>query len=378
MASISTHSDQNTPKRFMGVDTGGTKTKAAMIEIDGTLPRLVDASIVELDSDVARGPQHVIGTVIPETIAQSLEKVGLEHRDIGAFGFDFPCPVSDDGVTLSVGNMRHPAWRGFHVKSELVSSIGRADPYRTRLVCVDNDAAATMFGVAQQLPPEEREKIIMGLFVGTGLGGAITMGGRNPFKNESGGSEPGASTVFFDEDRFLFGAPGDAQHRRLEEFVSLIGIERQLQKMYERGVIPSDHPLLALEGKGDKSEWRVRAEGLLRYANEALKNGNMDDFSVRVFEAQRNALGLYVQQMVQVLRIDHIFLGGGIADSARVTDEFRTWYLDGVKEIARSFVYQQDRQEKGFPEFHSPLDGDAAAPFGAAIMAWKASIGSGC
>jgi hypothetical protein len=68
-----------------------------------------------------------------------------------------------------------------------------------------------------------------------------------------------------------------------------------------------------------------------------------------------------------------VFIGGGIADSARVTSEFRDWYINGVKEIARGFVVQKPRQKEGFPEFHTPKDGDAAAPFGAALMAWEAS-----
>jgi hypothetical protein len=303
----------------------------------------------------------------------SLEKSGLTFDDINGYGFDFPCPVSDDGMTLTVGNMKHAAWERFPAQSELVTSIGRADPYRTHLVCVENDAAATMLGIAQQLPPEERQKIILGLFVGTGLGGAQTEGGRNHFKNESGGSEPGASTFLFDEDRFLFGQPGTAEYRRLEEYVSLVAIERQLEKMYEHGAIPEDHPLLKLEATADKSLWRVRAEGLLTYANEALSKGDLDHFSLRIFEVQRQALGLYIQQLVQFNRVHHVFIGGGIADSARVTAEFRDWYINGVKEIARRFVVQKPRQDAGFPEFHTPKDGDAAAPFGAALMAWEAS-----
>lgn len=359
-------------QRFIGVDIGGTTAKAAMIELDGALPRLIPESITEVPSEVTHGPQHVISSVIPDIIGESLKKVGLTRRDIHAFGVDFPCPVSDAGVTLSRGNMQHPAWEGYDVRSELVTKIGRADPYRTRLVCVDNDAAATMLGVAQQLPESERNKIIFGLFVGTGLGGALTIGGKNPFKNDGGGSEPGASTVFYDEDLILFGRSGHGEYRRLEEFASLVGIARQLEKMHHRGLIPRGHPLLALSGQGDKSEWRVRAEKLLPYAIEALTQGRLDDFSLRPFEVQRQVLGLKVQETLQIVRPDHVFIGGGIADLTRVTDEFRTWYIDGIRDVARSLVPQEMRRKKGFPEFHSPHDGDAAAPYGAAIMAWKA------
>lgn len=371
MDTLATVKTEDKPQRYLGVDIGGTKAKTVVIEIVGSLPRIVEGSIVEIDSDVAKGPQYVISTVIPNIIQRSLIQSGLQLSDISGYGFDFPCPVSDAGVTLAVCNMKHPEWKDFHVQSDLVTTIGRYDPLRTHIVCVDNDAAATMLGVAQQLPPEERNKIIMGLFVGTGLGGATSIGGNNIFKNRSGGSEPGASTFLFDEDRFLFGKPGHAEYRRLEEYVSLVAIERQLQKMYEHGKIPEGHPLLQLKAEGDKSEWRVRAEGLLKYANEALKQGDFEDFSLRIFEVQRQALGLYIQMFTQYNRVDHLFIGGGITDSARVTDEFRTWYVEGVKELARGFIVQESRRVEGFPEFHFPKDGDAAAPYGAAIMAWK-------
>jgi predicted NBD/HSP70 family sugar kinase len=374
MNAASTVQVEDKPQRFVGVDIGGTKAKAVVIEIVDSLPRIVEGSIVEIDSDVAKGPQYVISTVIPNIIQESLAKSGLERSDMSGYGFDFPAPVSNDGLTLAVGNMKDRRWEGFHVQSDLVTTIGRFDPFRTHIVCVENDAAAQILGAIQQLPPEERKKTIMGLFVGTGLGGATSIGENNPFKNQSGGSEPGASTFLFDEDRFLFGKPGQAEYRRLEEFVSLVGIERQLEKMHNRGEIPNDHPLLQLQAKGDKSEWRVRAEGLLMYANEALDQGDMNHFSLRIFEVQRQALGLYVQMLIQNNRVDHLFIGGGITDSARVTEQFREWYVNGVKEIARGFVVQANRREIGFPEFHVPKDGDAAAPLGAAIMAWKASL----
>lgn len=367
MASVSSSST----RFYAGVDIGGTGAKAAVIAVTDNVPSLLEESIKELPSEVALGPRHVINTVIPEVVDLSLNGIGLTRDDIAAYGVDFPAAISDGGVILSVGNMKHAEWQGFSVKNDLVTSIGRIDSYQPRKVFIDNDAAATMFGVAQQLPSSEQRKSIVGLFIGTGLGGAVTMDGENKFRNDGGGSEPGASMVMFDEDRYLFGKPGVAKVRRLEEFVSLVAIERQLEKMFDQGAIPVDHPIMEVMGSELKTPWRARAEKLLGYAVKALADGEMGDFSLRVFEVQRQALGLYVQQLIQFTRPEHIFIGGGVVELTRVSDDFRQWYVNGVKEYAREHIHQPVRRERGFPEFHIPEGGDAAAPFGAAIMAWR-------
>lgn len=362
----------STERRFyVGVDIGGTAAKAAVVQVTESLPSLLEHSIVELPSEVVRGPRHVIETVIPSVIDLSLEQVGLSRAHVSAYGVDFPAAISEKGVVLSIGNMEHHEWEGFHVQSDLVKTIGRYDPLKPRCVFVDNDAAATMFGVAQQLPASERQKSIAGLFIGTGLGGAVTIEGENKFRNEGGGSEPGASSVQFDEDLFLFGEPGGSVVRLLEDFVSLVAIERQLEKMRERGAIPAGHPILQVEGSEIKTAWRARAEKLLGFAGSALERGDMDDFSVRIFEVQRQALGLYLQQVIQFVRPAHVFIGGGVVDSTRVTDQFREWYVEGVKQYAKGFIQEPARRELGFPQFHTPTVGDAAAPLGAAIMAWR-------
>jgi predicted NBD/HSP70 family sugar kinase len=363
----------SSPERryYVGVDIGGTAAKAAVVEVTEAAPSLLEDSVAEIASEVVRGPRHVIDTVIPAVIDLSLAQVRLPRSDVAAYGVDFPAAISDEGVILSVGNMKHQDWEGFHVQSDLVQTIGRYDPLRPRCVFVDNDAAATMFGVAQQLPASEQRKSIAGLFIGTGLGGAVTIEGENKFRNEGGGSEPGASSVQFDEDLFLFGQPGGSVVRLLEDFVSLVAIERQLEKMHERGAIPAGHPILQVEGSEIKTAWRARAEKLLGYAGKALEQGDMNDFSVRIFEVQRQALGLYLQQVIQFVRPAHVFIGGGVVDSMRVTDQFREWYVDGVKQYAKAFIEQPTRREVGFPQFHTPTVGDAAAPLGAAIMAWR-------
>jgi predicted NBD/HSP70 family sugar kinase len=365
------------PQVFVGIDIGGTGAKFAAViknEQSGGDAKLLENSTLEEASEVARGPEYVIDNLIPTLLTKQLKQMGLNLSSIGGIGIDFPAPVSAAGEVLDKANMQHPSWQGFQVREALVKTIGRILPGTARFVTceVDNDAAATMHGVIQDLLPSDRRGIISGFFVGTGLGGATIIRGENLFKNEGGGSEPGATQVCFDEDRILFGKASSAVYRKLEEFVSLVAIERQLQKLHHEGDIPSGHPIMQVNGVGSKSEWRVRAEKLLSFACKALEEGRDDDFSLRIFEVQRQALGAYVQTHIQNVRPQHIFIGGGVVESTRVTDQFRDWYVEGIKECARDLIAQPLRQQSGFPMFHTPKLGDTAAPLGAAIMALRA------
>jgi activator of 2-hydroxyglutaryl-CoA dehydratase len=61
MMAIEVDTKASKVQRFLGVDTGGTTVKAAIIEVEpGGLPRLIQESIAELSSDVAKGPEYVI------------------------------------------------------------------------------------------------------------------------------------------------------------------------------------------------------------------------------------------------------------------------------------------------------------------------------
>ncbi len=359
----------------IGVDTGGTKVKIGLVEshsLEGCLPKLVlvPGSAVELDSEVGKGPKHVVKNVIKRGISQSAKGAGVDMRQISAIGAGFPCAVSSAGVALELGNMGHPAWKMYQLEQAIASLMRSLDPSTPRKIKVSGDVAATVHGVALELPEDQRMSTIHCLAIGTGVGGATLIDGKNYFSNQGGGSEPGASSLIFDEDQILFDTPSFAVSRRLEHYVSLVAITRQLEKMHQKGAIPKDHPVLQLESKGDKSAWRVRAERLLSYADTAFSKGDMNDFSMRIFKLQREVLGYYLHRDIQVLRPDHIFILGGVTDSQRASEGFRNWYVDGIKQAACSHITQESRtlSEYGFPQFHTSKNGDMAAPIGAACM----------
>jgi predicted NBD/HSP70 family sugar kinase len=231
---------------------------------------------------------YVTRKVIPNALRQSLSRAQVPARLIEGVGADFPAPVNArGGVVLDLANLKHPEWRGSKVRDGLVEGLKSVDDLNPQMVAVDNDAAAAMYGLVQELPPAERRKVILGFFIGTGLGGAKLLNAKNSFNNEGGGTEPGATVMSFDELRYLLGKPGRASERRLEEFVSLTAIERQLPLLTAAGIVSLDHPILQLGPKEGKTDWRVRAEKVIGFADQALIEGRMDDPFLRLKYSRR-------------------------------------------------------------------------------------------
>lgn len=172
------------PRYFAGVDIGGTEAKSVVVEVKNSEdPRILPGSDYGAPSEVAQGPMHVTGKVIPNALRQSLSGAQVPARLIEGVGADFPAPVNArGGVVLDLANLKHPEWRGAKVRDGLVEGLKSVDDLNPQMVAVDNDAAAAMYGLVQELPPSERRKVIVGVFIGTGLGGAKLLNTKNSFK----------------------------------------------------------------------------------------------------------------------------------------------------------------------------------------------------
>jgi glucokinase len=370
-------------KYFAGVDIGGTKAAAVVVEVTGQDLKMISPHSTELPSEVNRGPDHVVNEVIPNVLKEALRQAGeLSIADLRGIGVGFPAPISNTGGILSKANMGWDEWQGFNPKSAIeqmleqrrdfwlsANGASSANQLFSCGVHVFNDAEATTLGlVTDQLLPDQRKDTVIGLYVGTGLGGSIMRDGKLS-RNAGGGSEPGALLQYLDEDAILLGTSDIPRERHLEDFVSLVAIERQLQKMDEAGVIPKGHELLKVEATDLKSKWRARAEKLIGYAVTAFDRKDMDDWTLRPFRVQTMALGSALSNLIEWGRPDHIFIGGGISELGRVNPRFRDWYRDSIKDVANDRMRHELRRRLGFPNFLSPEKGDAAAAFGAAAGA---------
>lgn len=152
-------------QRFLGLDLGGTNIKAAMVEIgDGeTLPRVVSTTQHETRAQLG-----------PGAVTERLVEVGRSTIDefgpVAAVGLGVPGLFeADTGRIVLFPNLPGP-WSGHSLRDPIGEALG----VPTTLI---NDARA--FVLAEGTVGAGRShRTLVGLTLGTGIGGGIMIDGR--------------------------------------------------------------------------------------------------------------------------------------------------------------------------------------------------------
>jgi len=148
----------------IGIDLGGTNTKAAIVKRDGSL--LFQLSVATPAQD---GRQALLDHL--RSAADACQKVAAEHAiELAAVGIATAGWVdpNDGSVVYATGNL--PGWMGAPIRAELESATGLP-------VGVENDANALAtgeryFGLARDVDD------FVCITLGTGVGGGCYVGGR--------------------------------------------------------------------------------------------------------------------------------------------------------------------------------------------------------
>ena len=197
-------------KRIVGVDVGGTKCAAVLLDEQGTT--------VARTWTEHQGAWHGL---ILDTVMSSIEALlalaGLGIRDVDAIGVSVAGLVSRDRSTL----VHSPMIRESHLDlgARLSGATGRS-------VMVDNDANATLYAVRhyERTPPligQWSDDVSLLFTLGTGVGGAIMIGDRTVVGEHGYAAELGHITVDYADGRICpCGRTGC-----VEQFASGRGVE---------------------------------------------------------------------------------------------------------------------------------------------------------
>ena len=154
-------------KYLVGVDLGGTNIVAGALAEDGS-------DVLALRSEPTRPDQgadavvdrivRMIDTVIAETIAQT----GAKRDDMIGVGVGAPGPLDRErGIVVTTPNL---GWTNFPLR-DVISE-------RSRLpVRIDNDANCATLG-EWWLGAASGADNVIGMTIGTGIGGGVIIGGR--------------------------------------------------------------------------------------------------------------------------------------------------------------------------------------------------------
>ena len=146
----------------VGVDMGGTKILSAVIDAEGNI-----LSTAKLPTKADAGTSVVIDR-ITDSIQKAIAKSGVNEASIEAVGIGSPGPLDPEtGVVIFAPNL---GWRDVPLKAELEARIGIP-------TFVDNDVnvgtlGEHVFGAGQGV------QNVVGIFVGTGIGGGIILQGE--------------------------------------------------------------------------------------------------------------------------------------------------------------------------------------------------------
>ena len=330
-----------TQQVVVGIDNGGTKTTATVLDTSGTF--LVDR-LLEVPSRVAEGPAAAIEAMV-ESMERALEIAGVPLASVVAVGLDTPGPASAAGVISSRGatNFAQPAWRGFDIRSALQARIGLPVVYNN-----DGNAAA-LYAHHVHFGPRAAEASSISAIVGTGLGGGVIEAGRVVRGASGQAGELGHVRVALDgiladgqpTPTCACGNPGD-----VESVASLTGIVRNLLPYWLTRY--PDHPLAALPP--------------LDAAKAVRSHGEAGDAMARtIFEQQAKVLGRLFTVAANFTDPTAYFLGGGIVEAAPT---FRDWFL----EVVRAHTELRDEQA-AVAEFALVPDRDMAGSRGSAFAA---------
>jgi predicted NBD/HSP70 family sugar kinase len=328
----------------VGVDVGGTKTNATVLDEDGRF--LVD-SMLEVPSRVGEGPAAAV-TAIEDAMERALAASGTPREAVRAVGLDTPGPASAHGVISARGatNFSQPEWWGFDVRSAVEA--------RLRLpVLYNNDGnAAALYAHEMHFGLEAAHRSSVAAIVGTGLGGAVIESGRVVTGAAGMAGEFGHIQIPMD-GLLAAGQPVPVCNCGLagdvESVASLSGIANNLLPYWLTQ--HPDHALAQLD---------------IGSAAKAVRDaaGRGDEMALRIFEQQAIAIGRLFTIAANFTDPDAYFIGGGVTEAA---SEFRDWFVAQV-----SAATGLRTEQSAVATFALVPDLDMAGARGSALAALRA------
>jgi glucokinase len=155
------------PQYIVGVDLGGTNIVAGVLSADGTR-HLATRSIPTNASVGDEGVAARIVGLVEEVIARAIEETGAARADVVGVGVGAPGPLDRErGIVVVAPNL---GWFNFPLRDRIHHALGLP-------TTLDNDANCATFGEAWQGAARGARNVI-GLTIGTGIGGGIILNGQ--------------------------------------------------------------------------------------------------------------------------------------------------------------------------------------------------------
>lgn len=311
----------------LGIDVGGTKILAGVVDEKWQV-----RGRGKMKSPFRGGPAEMTEALVAAADA-ALAEAGVERKNIAAIGLGLPGPL-DEGRTalLRAMNLGVERWE---VSADLEPTFPGVPKW------LENDVRVAALGEAR-LGAAKGERLVVAIWVGTGIGGAVLLDGKLWLGRNRNAGEIGQ--CFVDLKR-----AGDGTiDGTLEGIGAKIGMTAFMRRRIEKG------ERTAVARSVFEKDGRLKGSDL----RKALAAG--DALVERAVARSARAVGIMIATLWNVFSPDLFVLGGGVAE------DIGQGYLEQVRVAASRHAFFTDLADV---RIVSSALGDDAGILGAAVLA---------
>lgn len=267
---------------LIGVDLGGTKILAGVF--DGKLQRL---GATKFSTKAQRGAEAVIERVA-RCVQDAIDECDLSVKQIRGVGIGAPGAVDPEhGEVVFAPNL---GWKDVPIVKELEKRLELP-------VFLENDCTACMLGVYED-ELKAKPKHVLGVFIGTGIGGGLILNGELYSGSKHTAGELGHMVLDVNGPKCSCGNKGC-----FEVFASRLALFRAIQ-----AAIKSGEKSLLTDMLGD--DLKDLRSGDIR---KAIRRG--DKVVEKIVEEAAEYVGVAVGNLVNLLNPEIVVLGGGVIEA---------------------------------------------------------------
>ena len=263
---------------YVGMDLGGTNTKIGLVDEAGNI---IFTTIVKTDSkDGMEKTVERLSNILIEQIKGS----NIDYNDVKGVGMGVPGPVANERIVKFWANFPWP--REVDLAAEFEKNLNRK-------VKVDNDVNVITLGEMWK-GGAQGYRNVLGLAIGTGIGGGVIADGKLVSGKNGAGGEVGHIKV--KKEGKLCGC---GQNGCWEAYASATGLVREANSR----LTVNKNNLLYERTQGRE----VEAKDIF----DAAKEGDKFSISLVDYEAEYIALG--IGNLLNILDPEIVVIGGGVA-----------------------------------------------------------------
>ncbi|MBE0594568.1 MAG: ROK family protein, partial [Gemmatimonadales bacterium] len=268
----------------VGVDIGGTNIVVGTVPEDGS--RVL--GIRKERTLVREGPDAVVAQIarmVRDSLTLTGTALGAEALDVAGVGIGAPGPLDTrNGIVLLTPNL---GWRDFPLRDRVRDAVGLP-------AALDNDANCAIFGEWWRGAAAGAD-IVVGLTIGTGIGGGIVLDGEIFHGASDIAGEIGHMTIDSTGRRCKCGNYGC-----LEAYASGTAIAERAVEGMESGALSR----LATYVDGDLSA--ITAQIVYDAAHDG------DDYALEVIHDTARFLGAGVANLINIFNPEIVVICGGV------------------------------------------------------------------